>query len=466
MRTASFLRTTALTRVGLVVLATLISLAAGVSILIFQTPQSPLFVAGAIFAAVLAVIFLHDPVWACCAAIFLALLPGQTLSLITIPVIHDYPVLLALIFACVSWLIGAAIHRRKIVWTSTNLVMLAYLVWCIVTLFWAPNLIFGRQQLAPYIIGFVLLLLLVNNIDSQQGMNRLMTTLALSGWVLVLMGVGTMITNGYLPGTRLEVLDMNSNAIGTLVLVTITGVLWQVMQPTSRHRGIKKLLLLMFLLTTIALVAASGSRGSAISLLVTLLAFCFWKPTRSWGLLGLTVLMLGAILAPLLFTTTLERFAINRGDTLLGGREALWLATWNLILDHPWLGVGIGNARQALIPYVILLRSLGGSESAATHNPVLQVWAETGLAGILLYLGVLGSAVWTFVRKYILCRRLGRQALLPYFALVSSAFLGYLVSWIKGGGMESDITYFLMLALLLIPAGLNIEDLDETMRPK
>jgi hypothetical protein len=41
--------------------------------------------------------------------------------------------------------------------------------------------------------------------------------------------------------------------------------------------------------------------------------------------------------------------------------------------------------------------------------------------------------------------------LTPYFALVCSAFVGYMFSWIKGGGMESDFSYFLMLALLLIP---------------
>jgi putative inorganic carbon (HCO3(-)) transporter len=466
MRTASFLRTTNLTTAGLVLLTIVISLAAGVSVLTFQSPLSPLIMAGTILAAVLAVVFLLNPVQALCAAIVVALLPRQILLLFPIPVIRDYSIVLGLLFACVSWLLSVAIRRRKIVWTSTNLVMLVFLAWSIITLFWATDLVPVRRQLMAYIVGFAPLLLLVNEIDSPQTLNRLMATLALSGWVLVLAGVGTILTEGYTPGTRLKALGMNENEMGILALVTMIGVLWQDMQPSPRHKRLKVLLSWAFLLMTIALVAASGSRGSAISLLVTLLAFCFWKPTRAWGVLGLLVMALGVILAPLLFSTTLERFAIPRGDTLLGGREALWQATWNLILDHPWLGVGIGNARHAVRPYVLLLRSVGGSESVAAHNPVLQVWAETGLPGILLYLGILGSAVWLFVRQYLLCRRFGMQVLVPYFALVSSAFLGYMASWIKGGGMESDFTYFLMLALLLIPACLDLEGRGDTTELK
>lgn len=462
MRTASFLRTTNLAPAALVLLAIVISLAAGVSVLIFQSPLSPLIVAGATLAAVLAVVFLHNPVWAMYAAIFVAMLPRQILRLFPIPFVTDYLIVLSLLFACVSWLLGAAIHRRRIVWTGTNLVMLVFLAWSIITLLWAPDLILARRHLMAYIIGFALLLLLVNNIDSPQTLNGLMATLALNGWVLVLAGVGTILTKGYIPGTRLAVLGMNENLMGIQTLVTMMGVLWQVMQPSPQHKRLKVLASWAFLLAAIALVAASGSRGSAISLLVTLLAFRFWKPTRAWGGLGLLVLVLGVILAPLLFSTTLERFAIPRGDTLFGGREALWQATWNLILDHPWLGVGIGNARHAVRPYVLLLRSIGGSESAATHNPVLQVWAETGLPGILLYLGVLGSAVWLFARQYLLCRRFGVQALVPCFALVSSTFLGYMTSWIKGGGMESNITYFLMLALLLIPTCPDLQGRGET----
>jgi putative inorganic carbon (HCO3(-)) transporter len=142
---------------------------------------------------------------------------------------------------------------------------------------------------------------------------------------------------------------------------------------------------------------------------------------------------------------------------VLGGREALWQATTRLILDHPWGGVGIGNAPYAVMPYVRLLRSVLGHEAVAVHNPVLTIWAETGILGILLYLGVLGSAVGSFARQYRRHHRSGSRLLALYFAVVSSAFLGYMASWIKGGGMEHDHTFFLVVAFLLIPSGLDLE---------
>lgn len=49
--------------------------------------------------------------------------------------------------------------------------------------------------------------------------------------------------------------------------------------------------------------------------------------------------------------------------------------------------------------------------------------------------------------------------LTPYFALISCLFASYMPSWIKGGGMESDFTYFLILALLVIPS--QLEDIEE-----
>jgi hypothetical protein len=74
---------------------------------------------------------------------------------------------------------------------------------------------------------------------------------------------------------------------------------------------------------------------------------------------------------------------------------------------------------------------------------------------LILYLGILGSAVGAFVRQYRCHKKAGAMAvavLCPGIIRV----LGYMLSWIKGGGLESDFTYFLMLALLLIPSGLDV----------
>jgi O-antigen ligase len=183
-----------------------------------------------------------------------------------------------------------------------------------------------------------------------------------------------------------------------------------------------------------------------------MLVLLFWRQTRLWGILGLVILVIAVISAPFILSTTIERFVDRSWDTPLGGRESLWSAAWLLIRDHPVAGVGIGNASYAMMSYIRLFRSALGFESASVHNPVLTIWVETGLPGLLLYLGVVASSVISFARQYLDCRKLGAQRPSPYFALTAAAFLGHSASWIKGGGMESSFSFFLMLALLLIPS--------------
>jgi putative inorganic carbon (HCO3(-)) transporter len=441
-------------QIALVLLAVLVSSVAGVFGLIYPLPYSPLIIGGAIAAAVTGVAFLRKPVWALYAALFVVLLPTGLIP----DSIHSLLNRSMTVVAFATWLFDAVARHRRVRWTITATLMLVFLTWSIFTLLWAQSLSSGMTVLQTYVLRFVMFLFLIpNEIRSKRDLNGLLNTLALNGWILVIAGAATILLQGYTPGTRLQVLGMNENEIGILALVTMIGVLWQVLQPSQRNKPVKILVSWVFLLVAIALAAASGSRGSAISLVVTLMALCLWRPTRPWGLLGMLVLALGAILAPLLFSTTLARFTGTTGDTILGGREALWQAATMLILDHPWTGVGIGNAPYGIMVHLRALKSVLGYETAAIHNPVLTVWAETGFLGILLYLGVLGSAVWSFAQQYRKCRRSGAYALVPYFALVSSVLAGYMASWIKGGGVESDFTYFLMLALLLIPSSLDVE---------
>ena len=119
--------------------------------------------------------------------------------------------------------------------------------------------------------------------------------------------------------------------------------------------------------------------------------------------------------------------------------------------------MGIGNGPFAVVPYLRMFTGLWGGVREPIHNPVLAIWAETGLPGILLYLCVLGSSVWLFIQEYFQHKSRDLRSLTLYFALVSSVFVGFMFSWIKGGGLEYHFTYFLMLALMLIPSCLDIK---------
>jgi O-antigen ligase len=216
------------------------------------------------------------------------------------------------------------------------------------------------------------------------------------------------------------------------------------------------MLSVVFILCSIGLVSLTASRASALSLLIVLIAFCFWQPLRPWGIVGL-VLVAGLLAtAPLLLDTLSTRFA-EQEDGELGGRGILWTASLLLLKDVPWTGVGLGNGPFELHPYISALTSYYDYRfDLPSHNPFLEAGIETGLFGMFLYAGICACAIWQFLNRRSRAR-MRDTALAGYFPLVLGVAAGYFASWIKSGGVENHPTFFVLVALLLIPSHLREE---------
>jgi hypothetical protein len=107
-------------------------------------------------------------------------------------------------------------------------------VWSLVTLFGAANMIVGTNALQVYTLRWILFMFLVaNEIRTREDLDGLMNTLALAGWVLVLVSAWTIWSGGYTVGTRLQVAEENSNGLGVTALVTLPGVLWLAMRTSG-----------------------------------------------------------------------------------------------------------------------------------------------------------------------------------------------------------------------------------------
>jgi O-antigen ligase len=439
-----------------VLVASLILLAVA-SWLVYPSSYSPLLFLGGIATIVTFIVWLAKPVWALYAALVLVFLP---LGLIPAN-IHSLLNRSVTVIAVGVWFVNLLITRKKIVWTAPTLFMLLFISWGTITLLWAEKLSPAAIALQVYSLRFLLFLLLIpNEIKTKRDLDGLMKVLAIGGWVLMLSVVTTLLLQGYTPGSRLKVFDANENGVGLLALIGMVGVLWQAYQSSEKIPKTKVLTTAIYILLMFGLVAMSGSRGSALSLIVTLIVFWFWKPIRFWGKLGFLMVMLALIFTPSIFTTLIQRFSVDGRDTLLGGREVLWQAAWHIIQDNPIGGVGLGNAPDVVLRYLETDSRIVGVEKVVVHNPILTIWSETALPGILSYVGVLISAVYLFGKQYPKFKKQKHIPLTAYFAVISSVFFGYMISWIKGGGMESDFSYFLILALLTLPSVLDVESFD------
>ncbi len=436
-----------------VLLVTLVAvMAAGLSGLAYPSTYSPLYFLGLILITVVFIIWLWKPAWALYTAIVIVFLPAGLIPASLQSNLNRSIVIVAFVI----WLFDIIIQRRKLLFSSTAILMLMFITWSLLTFFWVKNLDAAKIILQVYIMRFLLFVFLIpNQIRTLKNLNGLFFTLTVSGWVFLLFSIASLIQQGYTPGMRFKAYDVNENEAGLLTLVMMLGVLWMASQPSRHYQTLRVIAAFAFMAISMGFVAISGSRGSAISLFITLLVFLLWRSSRLWGKFGFLLLFLAVIMFPMLFTTTLERFT-SMTDGLLGSREVLWAAAGQVISKHPIVGVGIGGSPYAILPYLAVPPSSGGIDGTSIHNPVLVIWSETGVFGLVLYLGILLSAMGSFVNQYLYYRKLDiSQTLIPYFALVSSVFLGYMASWIKGGGMQTGYIYFLLISLLLIPASLD-----------
>lgn len=437
--------------------AIVLSIAAGAMALVMPTDIAPLAIGALVLGIVVLVIWLQRPSWAVYATLLIIFLPN---GLITDQMQSNLNRVLTIV-ALAVWLFDTIRRHKRVHMGSTHIWMIAFILWCAVSLTWTTIYDESLTSVQVYIMRFILFLLLLTNIiHTEAELDRFMSVLAVIGWFMLLVATYSVLTTGYLPGSRLQVLDENANSLGVNALVALPGVLWKSWNPDKPRLSLKSLAVIAYLGLTLVVTLASGSRGSAISMALTVLVFLLFRQTRVWGLVFLAIGAAAAMIAPALFVTTIERFLYSGGTTGLGDRETLWAAGVRLIQDHFWLGVGVGNSPFAIIPYLRMIQSTLTRAFWPIHNPILAITADLGIFGIILYLGVLVTAALTFIRRWVLFRKLGLKTLSSYFVIIAAVFAGYMASWIKGGGMESDYSYFFIIGMLLIPAYLDLDTVE------
>lgn len=141
------------------------------------------------------------------------------------------------------------------------------------------------------------------------------------------------------------------------------------------------------------------SRGAYLGALA---ALCFVAMEKGYTVMraktrrySIAPLMVGSLavvmtLSLLLFTPAGPRLAssfdLDEGSN--SQRIQNWLQAISLIETHPFVGVGAGNYAYALDP------TLEPRSPVYAHNLYLDLWAQLGIIGLLLFLGVMGLALF------------------------------------------------------------------------
>ncbi|GEN09499.1 hypothetical protein MFU01_45360 [Myxococcus fulvus] len=166
---------------------------------------------------------------------------------------------------------------------------------------------------------------------------------------------------------------------------------------------------------------ARAALGAALMVSVVALLLLVSGLARRVGL-GLIAGLIVVVLASPAWRARLGKAA----DNIYGGeRELAMTVGWSLVQDHPWVGVGFGNHKAA-----VLARQdeSGITDLLATdsHNLWLTVWAETGLVGLVLMLTVHGLLGWALIRRHRAGSIAATGALLSFVGFHILALVHYL----------------------------------------
>ncbi len=178
--------------------------------------------------------------------------------------------------------------------------------------------------------------------------------------------------------------------------------------------------------------------------------FWLWPSLLGAGVLALVVI---SIVAP----SVVERFATifsSKGDSSSAHRVNVWVASFQMFQEHPWLGIGPGD-RTFKVVYPFYQR--GSYDALGTYSIPLEIAVEMGLLGLSTFLwilwttGVWGMSIW---RK--LMTKNPRTALLVACCL--TAITGLMVQgFVETVWYRPQVQTLWWLALAMI-AGICLEE--------
>jgi O-antigen ligase len=154
------------------------------------------------------------------------------------------------------------------------------------------------------------------------------------------------------------------------------------------------------------------SRGGLIALALALIASLF--VAGRWRARAVTVTLVAVLGTVAYFAAFAPLEARERVTVIEGGsgRSDIWTVGWRMVEDQPIGGVGAGNFEVSSIHYLlepgaILRDEFIVDKPKVAHNTYLQVVAELGLVGLLLFLSILAFSLACAVKAARTFMRIG-----------------------------------------------------------
>jgi len=311
--------------------------------------------------------------------------------------------------------------------------------------------------------GLKLLVIIVVAINALRTAGQLRFYLIFLVGCFVLFPVRGALVNFFIGGYNVfgralwNYIYANPNDLAALCLLAL-GVVMTIFMSTSFRNlvrfgaGIAAVLLLLVILMT-------QSRGAFLGLVVFLfiLFICVMKKSVRIALGMFFVMLVVAVSVP---DTVWDRLSAIKmltssstlheadGEGSAAQRFEILKVAWRIFSDHKVSGVGLGAYPLANASYA---PHLGAKD---THNTYLNIAAEVGLPGLILWLALVGSVLLYSHRRQ---RRAESKEMVDQQRWIWWGFVAYLVAGIFGSFAALTFPY-LVLSILWCSANILTHD--------
>ncbi len=296
-------------------------------------------------------------------------------------------------------------------WALPTALMVAYTVVILLSLFFAANFGTAVGAASDFIKDGIIAVLVVMLLQHTEDFYRAV-------WALLFAGIflGTLSVYQYLTG------DFGNNFWG-FAQAPVLNIVGQTNQPRlagpigdpnfyaqimvtlvplalnrvfAEKRPLWRLLALWALGATALTVIFTFSRGNFLAMMVSLGAMAlYYRPSLPQvAVVGFVLIMLLPLVPPEYTARlgTLTDFIPGQGDVRnevsFRGRTSEWIVAGMMFLDHPLLGVGLRNYPEYYLDYSSRLGLDPRRENREPHSFYLEIAAENGIAGILVFLAI------------------------------------------------------------------------------
>ncbi|MGH9381467.1 MAG: O-antigen ligase family protein [Thermoanaerobaculia bacterium] len=250
----------------------------------------------------------------------------------------------------------------------------------------------------------------------------------------------------------------NPNYYG-LILVALVPIAFD---RLAAKRSLASRTLALWVLVACSLsIVFTYSRGAFLALLAVLVLLWFFRRPRPRHLLAAVVL--AALLLPFVPSSYVVRMQtligalggtgshVGLSDSSLRGRLSENLAAVRMFLEHPWIGIGLGNYPTRYQDYSQQLLLDPRPENRSPHSLYLEIAAETGVIGLLAFGGVLWAVLSSILRASRSARIPQLTELRGMVVAVALALVGFLAGSLFLHASNARYLWLLVGVALALP---------------